>query len=800
MNLKITRLTPDAPLPLLQEVPSYGVCRIEGFNGVGKSLTVRLLRLCSGEHPYLGQQALWDGFRAGIGRVRVSATELADDSQIVWELDAQALPENATNGAAAPTDDWFEVLTINGEPSTLAEVARRFEVRLIRANEGLLETLADDLDTAALEVRGYERELATSGALVRLEQSAGSLLRLLEQTDPARLRDRQAEASRSRVAYAASLEAWKAAEAHLKRIAEAIELSEATQRLSRERPALQAELGAVEERLLEVRENRRKAQLELESLETDLAKSQEAKETLRTANISYKRETTRFGKARDRLTAALQTAGLDAPENAPTLADSLRESLEKLRTTRLEIDASPAVLQHGATVRAALQSADADGVGAQTVAELSGRNYSFRQIDDGIRRRAEHLAERPATPSASELDVKIDEIAGRLNAVESVPALAEAMSDAGRRLKTAEANLSDLTATAEGADLERLERLREQRRAIDEELYALASRRIVLTHQLDELGARQEHEQVRTQLQQLLQQLDADEAQLPAIRSDANVRVRELAAVNERDSASAREADAAATRAEEELEQVAQVLASSPELDWLRGARPDLVPRPESDVANKLDLIDRLTAVVKAADDRVSRFRLSLTSARVALEAEADVLRGGEPNAREYRKSARAWAQQRAEEWFSEAAVRKVLIGDVGSVTVDLGRRTVSWSDRAGVEHGIPLQAFSSGQSVFAYTEAQLLRLGRAKSTATNRLIVIDEFGAFVARNRLQDLRRTLLSWHTSHPDDQIVLILPVNQDYETLLETAVGHRADELRHTVSALKSDGYFAESFEA
>jgi len=63
---------------------------LEGYNGIGKSAAVRLLRICVGENPYPGEHSLWESFKEGLGPTTVTATGVGCDP-VVLRIDHQFL-------------------------------------------------------------------------------------------------------------------------------------------------------------------------------------------------------------------------------------------------------------------------------------------------------------------------------------------------------------------------------------------------------------------------------------------------------------------------------------------------------------------------------------------------------------------------------------------------------------------------------------------------------------------------------------------------------------------------------------
>ncbi len=164
-------------LPVVQRLPDEQVGRLEGYNGVGKTLATSVLQICSGQQPLLttDQQARWEGLRSGLGCLRVTVDDLADGRSIEWRFDSETWPENLAE-AIKITDAWFDI-RIDGKKSDLAHVRQLVSVRRIAGNVGLLETLADEADSERGRVEAFDTRI--SGRLEALEGLVGGLASFL---------------------------------------------------------------------------------------------------------------------------------------------------------------------------------------------------------------------------------------------------------------------------------------------------------------------------------------------------------------------------------------------------------------------------------------------------------------------------------------------------------------------------------------------------------------------------------------------------------------------------------------------
>src|SRR5689334_23371786 len=120
MRFQIERHSEGA-LPLITEIPDFGVVQLEGYNGVGKSLTVRLLQICAAEPLALDTQTeAWRSFCTGLGRLTVTITMLNGAKELRFDINGDHLLAASELGGRQ-TLDWFEAAERDGEPLTSIE-------------------------------------------------------------------------------------------------------------------------------------------------------------------------------------------------------------------------------------------------------------------------------------------------------------------------------------------------------------------------------------------------------------------------------------------------------------------------------------------------------------------------------------------------------------------------------------------------------------------------------------------------------------------------------------------------------
>lgn len=135
------------------------------------------------------------------------------------------------------------------------------------------------------------------------------------------------------------------------------------------------------------------------------------------------------------------------------------------------------------------------------------------------------------------------------------------------------------------------------------------------------------------------------------------------------------------------------------------------------------------------------------------------------------------------------------------AVQVNLTDMSVTWRPAAGGLRKRPVEAFSSGEQVFAYTRANLAQLHRDRQQGQQLVVFLDEFGAFVARDRLGQLMDFVEHEALGNAADQVIVMLPLGRAYPTEAADTQGSDEDPARAPDSLavrarqVRDRGYFA-----
>ena len=279
------------------------------------------------------------------------------------------------------------------------------------------------------------------------------------------------------------------------------------------------------------------------------------------------------------------------------------------------------------------------------------------------------------------------------------------------------------------------------RRASDERMLDLAAHRAALRQQIGSIAVAENPALAATQLQEALRTLNVEESELEKelLASEASLGAVALRLADAEEDARIARRDQ--SRADAELRRVSSDLTTSSDLQWLREALPThAIPSPRDSPAQQAVAIGYAGGVVNRVEDRLGAHRSQLAAVENALRGLGRRLRGHALETQRYVEPLEKWLGEHFSEWFNIPRVRAELLPEAdGPVRVDLKRAEVTWR-KGSLERARPLEAFSSGEQAFAYTRARLAILDEEANGPANRLIVLDEFGAFIAHDLLAGL------------------------------------------------------------
>jgi hypothetical protein len=783
---------PIGPLTVLPELPDARLAMIEGLNGVGKSLAVRLLQACTGESPYPRSSASWTSLCDGLGPFTISVSKLNDADSIRWVGDTR---DWLTLGPDDPPT--FHELSIDGAPADLRAVQRLLAVHRIAGDEGIVETLANQAIDEADRIGRWARAVAgpTSGPLVDLEEAAQSAIDAVGDwtTDGyAQLERELAEAQRAIVDGSERAEALRA---HRDALLEAKDLGDRLTNVRQRAPGLEARLSELDRELADAQRASAAAADEALRLAGTLAGASQLTKELKLARNNLERHQRNLSGETQRLSVAAAALGIPPLlANATDRRAELEGRLAELIAEQEALDTAPVMRGILDTLVGHLDLAEQRGLAEQVAIEDAeiGLELTVHQTRAGMASRRGILEGQPPPPETERLDREIQQARREVAFVEDLIGVFDSVERFRRLANQAEERLGRALASTDRRAAARFQRLEESRRENDEVVLSLAAERAVLAQQLggDATGSEEALSgQFEAQLRSLdlpdgsrLVELIGQAQQETALAEQGVVSARELATRLRRDIA----------RADADVQRSLETLRTGPGLAWFRNANP-IIADPTSTSHQALGTLDQLRAQAIRVQDRLAQHRAQLGAVAQALRGIASQLRGEPLRADAYVNELQVWFGAQYSEWFSNPTIRRELLPNAtGDIVVDLPTGQVQWNEPSG-GRSRPLEAFSSGEQAFAYTRARLGGLDEQANRPANRLLVLDEFGAFIAHDRFGALLSYLLERAQHHPEDQVLVILPLSSDFAQLAEASFGDEARRLAALAEQVRTKRY-------
>lgn len=786
------KAAPVGALRILEQFPTSSLAVLEGLNGIGKSLAVRLLQLCTGVMPYRSNSAAWRSLCDGLGEFEVSVRGLRHDRTIEWVGDSRLWPHESPGD---PTRDWFDAIRIDGKEASLDEVRRILGVYRIAGDEGLIETLAEDAEGYADVVRRWSRRTDGEGSLlVRLETVIGEAIDELGSLTPERhihLRETsdieraQLEEARNRLLVLSE-----------KRDAmtEARHLSERFDSLQRKLPDMQREVRELDELISGLQLEKRQLDAQLSELVASKAVDQPKRHELENARTTLARNEGKLFKSAKSVAAAAYRLNV-AATRADVEADlsEVDLELEELRSAQVEMDSAPAMRGLLDDVSGRLRLAEERGLPDQIAYDdpESHSKLTVERIRAGITNRRTQLEGQPPPPEMRDLAKQIIAASGRRDELQ---ALLSALAEAERLRRLVGANqerVERALAAISDVSPRKSREIEAKRREVEDQLIDLAGKRATL---LEELGGDDSSTvtTLRRRLDQLERELELSGRELLAASEVAETEVQEAQSIVGQRKALFDAAARDLAKAEAEVARAWASFTKERSFDWLRNALG-----PGDDANRSLEArVERLTGARLALErvlERLGSHRGQVAAVERALSGIARHLRGLDPQATEYVPELEDWLGRQFSEWFNNPILRGELFPLArGDVVVDVQSKEVSWTEGDDAARTRPLEAFSSGEQAFAYTRARLAMLDE-EQPPENRFIALDEFGAFIAHDRLTELLKYLKARAEDHPSDQVLVILPLSRDYALQSKSVFGEEQQELQGMAEQIEERSY-------
>lgn len=768
------KLTPGdgCRVRILPTLPDHAIARLEGRNGVGKTMAIRLLQLCTGEQPYRRfDTKVWEELRASLGRVEIQCSQLQGAASIEWQIDASLWPETpdqtfsllAVDGVAGICSG----VKIDGKDADLRDVQRLLRVYRLAGDETLVQAIEADVSSlrSAADSERVEVERRSAEVLAFHRNLKEQLTAAAPDTIKAVIDD-LSEATKELSQVSEALKSAEGRQDELKALA----------LQKRDLDALVDQHGDPEvyaqelkQKLDEIRAKRESLRNDRDSLKLKAGKDAPALEEIEALEnrwVEKRDQRDELLEEAQSLVAKLGLLAVPPGDKEPSFTSPQAEAvaaLDDLKSLQANLDAGPQVAALGDRILDVLSDERVELLRERPVATVdAGRRLSSQDLETGIRVRQEEIAEEARPPQAEQLEDEIRLADERLADFSNLGDLLRKVRRRDSELKTTRGKLKNLAEGLAGVEGEKFAELENK----EEELAEVQS-----SCEADLRRVRQQMTQLAsgtsagTIMDRFDQRVIEAETSLKSLDDDIQEQIRQVTVLLQEKETARLEAESCEARLvtakAAQREALAQMAASE---GWKRLRDVDLLPLPNlDDEANQ----DRINALIARCEDIEAQ--LDDLSSLTANHILAGLLAAEQ---REEPKSGDAVAVLRLLEaslgrlYFGHPSVASALFDGGHLARFSLIEHLVEWQPEGSEPVTRHLDAFSSGERAFAYTKTRLEKL-RDEPPTQNRFVALDEFGAFLERSRLELLEQYLFNDAVGKFVDQALIILPLGKSRE---------------------------------
>jgi len=779
-------------LRIIEEIPDIELCKIQGYNGIGKTNAIKLLALCVGETPFRSDSAAWPSFREQLLGGSVQISGLRNGEEIRWEL----TPERWPLDPAEPLNEAIGSIWINGKEASYNDVRQILRVYHILAADTPQDVLSARILEAQKEILGWNTE--RQARLNSLDESIDTVRTLIVDAGPENLAAELVAMRDSRKRAEKISDELAEASHRMKLLKRAVEVSDRLIQVRGRGPEMDATLAELVERLADLDSQKESLDQKIADASARKHRDAEAEKNFKNAQNYLDRHDRTLRAARRTLENAAASAGIEPQRDVIERAQ--REAGERLTslTSQLpSVHSAPLILEVLDDLIRRLDAARDEELGSATLlTNAEGAEvYSVSSLNHALSAEREKLRKRTPSADAAKLNESISDTRNLLDSLtQTSDALAAfelaeaALGKAKKRLKDAVDGLPEQTART-------LDELMENRNKLDKDSAQVQSNHARLSHARELLGGGLDEQSLNAELVQLCQAMGVKASRVKGHLLAEAAKLEEIARSDTQASQQAERANAAVEKRSSAMESAIIQLTQDAKNRWLIEALPHLADLAEADEESQAAALIAALSSVEKGRNKLHRIDALVRGTGRALGELHNSMdsRGGLPGGDEpVDRSVRLWLGEDVRKWFDDELVRKALFGGGSDIRLDPTDMTICWINEDGEEERRPLSAFSSGQQVFAYTQAQVAKLDREGLPAANRLIALDEFGSFLDWDRMSSLVDFLQSREHGATKDQVLVILPLE-------ENAPRRRGGEdsvVQEQIRSLEQRGYFAE----
>lgn len=773
-------------LRVLPEVPSLTPCLVEGKNGIGKTVLVRLLQLISGEQPFLDRSQQWHSLRERLGETRVTVDDMAHGTVLEFEF----TPTRWPSADEVPIDigEWLGYATINGAAASVVEAEKLLWVARIAGNEDLDTTLRRRIDLYRDFAERTRRQL--DRALAQVENLLEPVANELRSVDVDEYIEQRSQLGDLENRERSARERLTAALGRQEELLRAIEARERLRQAKGSATELQERRDSITNAIAATEAERLAAEQEVDEGSNALRRQGDVLSALADARHRQRYRVNRQRKLHD--TAIRMAKAADVPpdlEDVASQRERTQATIDQLVSQRKKLDVSGITSRLVDRLAGLVDDGTAQGLDDEELLSLHDRRVTVAETSQGLEARAVELAGQPPTEQLQLLQRKLQREERRLAQLNGLRKQLLDLRRQNELLDEADAEVDAAERRAESAGA-RDDSFREASRRLAnlEERANTLARNLSDVHAAMGLEGGLSPEDAMADLRAALESLDLVGADaLDVAERDVRTAIGELSDEANAITNQASSARRSVTLQGSVIETSIANLLTDKRFAWMRE-------------------VDSVEAYLEANDDQFKYFRTLRNAVLnvdknlqdavrlpdiltyLAEHALSSEVQGDQVHLIDSLRKVLGDELRRA---LNSTKIRQYLFDDARVVTVDPVRQHLVLEDGDGKRDVRAFDTFSTGEQAFAFTQARILEL--EPTSKPNRLLVLDEFGAFIAADRLPDLADFLSSEAVGEIADQVLVILPIQTDYQREVPETHGRLREVYEQRAEQIAQRGY-------
>lgn len=714
-------------------IPEFEVnqlCLLEGSNGIGKTLAVRLLELATGRQPYVAAQSAWRSLRAGLGELRIRISQLCNGDTLEIELTPSTWPDDPIKGAMEePGRAWY-----NGQIIDIQTIPSILHVTRIAGDEDIITQFQRVITADSTVVGRQYVRLNTS--IDRLINECNDLLQDIKNISRTHLEQLIVQQEQAEEQLTSAIQAHEQQSTIVQALDQLARKQTALRKLQEQGPGIESQMTEIEAKLGKLQPDIDKLEARRALYLPDASREAALLDEIKQLRRKQERQADKSHVAATKLSNTLADLQLSNVSEITIARHQTSAKLDELRHERELLITPPDLIALIRQLRMKLETVRGSSLDTEVVAKIGQRAVQTRELRDGLVQREQELARVEQQNFSAVIDANIQSLRNHLQHLVEAEKLQNDLMQKQRilaetedslRMKIAELNTNRSAEYQQVA--EELQHLQQRELALIEERATLRSTKSILEEHgtADKLAA--EIASVGNSLPETTETFEEEQTRLTVYWNRVQEAREEL-----------RQAKDALAAFERKLQDTLTLLNQGSDYAWLRAAVTNQLPTMNDDRSVALEWLGRLKQAIWRFVELLTTLSNRTGRLKSALEFLAQNNTQEELNG--YLPVITVYYEQRFGMLLADPNVRHVLFDNGTFMQLDLQEHVIIWKDANGETCRRPLEAFSSGERAFAHVLGSILQ--QRQVTAQNHLLVLDEFGAFIEAGRIERLVRFL--------------------------------------------------------